>query len=437
MIQTKGFEFQPFSKKQRQLLTWWAEGSPHKDKAGVIADGSIRSGKTIACICSFLMFTLKTFVGQNFIIAGKSMGALKRNVISPMLQILEAWHVEYLYNRSENRIQIGTNTYHLFGASNEASQDVLQGLTSAGAYADEGALFPKSFIDQMIGRCSIEGAKIFINCNPESPSHHIKTELIDKADDKNLLRLHFTMGDNLTLSSETITRYEQMFTGVFYKRFIEGLWVSAEGIIYRQLADEPDRYVIDKAPKDIDYATIGVDYGGTGSGHSFTLTGFTKGFKEIITLDEFYLKKHITPEELNGYFADFVKKSQASYPVFEAYCDSAEQVLIAGFKSAVARQGLAIDVKNAKKTKINDRIAFYNSMLARDRWKILSHCKHTIKAYSEAVYDDKGNRLDDGTVNVDSLDSQEYSTEKLHKDLLFMDIEGEKIEQKRPEMFIE
>jgi PBSX family phage terminase large subunit len=198
----------------------------------VIADGAIRSGKTIAMICSFLEFSCSEFEGESFIIAGRSIGALKRNVIKPMLQILRAWGWKYDYNRSENYIIIGSNTFYLFGASTEASQDVVQGLTAAGAFGDEAALFPESFRDQMIARCSVEGSKVFFNCNPKGPYHKFKTELIDKAKEKLILYLHFTMDDNLTLSERIKERYRRMYSGVFYQRYILGLWVNAEGLIY-------------------------------------------------------------------------------------------------------------------------------------------------------------------------------------------------------------
>lgn len=226
------FKFQPFSRKQKMVLNWWQDGSPYKDFDGIIADGSIRSGKTISMICSFLIFSQQRFYGQNFIIAGRTIGALKRNVIQPMLQILNTWGWTYSYNRSENYLIIGTNTYYMFGANTEASQDSLQGLTSAGALADEVALFPKSFTDQMVGRCSVQGSKLFFNCNPKGPYHYFKTEFVDKCESKKIFYLHFTMDDNLSLSQEVKERFKRMFTGLFFKRYILGLWVMAEGIIY-------------------------------------------------------------------------------------------------------------------------------------------------------------------------------------------------------------
>lgn len=129
---TTSFKFMPFSPKQKKLLFWWNEGSPHADKDMIICDGSIRAGKTVAMIDSFLTFTLTQFDSGNFIIAGRSMGAVKRNILEPMFQILTAKNIDYHYHMSgDPHIQIGNNTYYLFGASNEASQDTLQGKESS------------------------------------------------------------------------------------------------------------------------------------------------------------------------------------------------------------------------------------------------------------------------------------------------------------------
>ena len=425
----KAFQFKPFSPKQLKLLNFWREGSPYKDCDIVIADGSIRSGKTIACICSFLQWSQESFDGESFILAGKTMGALKRNVIRPMLQILTAWGWNYNYNRSQNFIEIGTNTYFMYGANTEASQDALQGLTAAGAYADEVALFPQSFIDQMIGRCSVDGAKIFLNCNPEGPHHYIKEEFIDKAKEKNIYHLHFTMDDNLTLAPKVKDRFRRMFTGVFYKRFILGLWVAAEGLIYQLFADKPEDFIVDDEwlkEHPIMYGTIGVDFGGTKSAHAFTFTGFTYGYKYVVTIKEYYKKERISPAQLEADFIDFVKQIQSKYKCFEAYCDSAEQTLISGLEAAVIRARVPIELKNAIKGPINDRIAFYNSMMAQGRYKIHKSCTHTIRALEEAVYDDtkptKDVRLDDGQMNIDSLDAMEYSTEYIQDDILYINV---------------
>lgn len=435
------FNFKPFSDQQKRLIHWWRPMTKVSENNYVIADGSIRSGKTIACIIGFLIWSQEMHSGQSFILAGKTMGALKKNVIRPMLQMLEAWGWPYEYVRSgsEPHIDIGNNTYYLFGANTEAAQDSLQGLTAAGAYLDEAALFPKSFVDQAVARCSVDGWKFWMNCNPAGPHHFIREEYLEPeaARKKKVYHLHFTMDDNLSISLKRKEEYKNAWPhgSVFYKRFILGLWVAADGLIYQQFADHVNDYLITekwlqekddtgRLKHEIMYAVIGVDFGGTKSAHSFTMTGFTKGFKQVVVLDEYYRKERINPKQLESDFVDFVKRSQAKYKVYEAYCDSAEQTLISGLEMACMQKHVAIDIKNAIKGPINDRIAFYNSLIAQSRWKIMKHCKHIIEAFEQAVYDDKKPnrdiRLDDGLMNVDSLDSTEYSTESVQEEILYI-----------------
>lgn len=435
------FEFKPFSDQQKRLIHWWRPMVSASENNYVVADGSIRSGKTIACIIGFLTWSQEVFSGQSFILAGKTMGALKKNVVRPMLQMLEAWGWPYEYIRSgtDARLEIGTNTYYLYGANTEASQDTLQGLTAAGAYLDEAALFPKSFVDQAIARCSVDGWKFWMNCNPEGPHHFIREEYLEPEvmKEKKVYHLHFTMDDNLSISTRRKEEYKHSWPhgSVFYKRFILGLWVAADGLIYQQFADCVNDYLItDKwlqqkdergnLKNEIMYAVIGVDFGGTKSAHSFTLTGFTRGYKQVVVLDEYYCKKRINPKQLEDDFIDFVRRAQMKYKVYEAYCDSAEQTLISGLEMACMQARVHIDIRNAIKGPINDRIAFYNSLIAQKRWKIMKHCKNIISAFEQAVYDDKKKnqdvRLDDGLMNVDSLDSTEYSTESVQDDILYI-----------------
>jgi len=435
------FKFKPFSPKQQKLIHWWRPMVKASENNYVVADGAIRSGKTIAMLVGFLTWSQEMHSGESFILAGKTMGALKKNVVRPMLQILEAWGWPYTYVRSgtDARIEIGTNAYYLYGANTEAAQDALQGLTAAGAYADEAALFPKSFINQMIARCSVDGWKVWMNCNPAGPHHFICEEYLnpEQMKRKKVYHLHFTMDDNYSISTKRKEEYKNAWphASVFYKRFILGLWVAADGLIYQQFADNVNNYLISSAwlmeknehgnlKNEIMYAVIGVDFGGTKSAHSFTLTGFTKGYKQVVVLDEYYCKKRLNPKQLQDDFIDFVKRAKSKYKVYEAYCDSAEQTLISGFEMACVQAHVTIDIRNAIKGPINDRIAFYNSLIAQHRWKIMKHCKHTIEAFEQAVYDDKlknqDKRLDDGLMNVDSLDSCEYSTESVQDEILYI-----------------
>ncbi len=228
----------------------------------MLADGAIRSGKTVSMILSFLSWSLSAFRGKDFIIAGVTGGALRRNVLAPMFGILEAYGIPCEWKRAEAKLLIGSNTYHLFGADKDNAQDKLQGMTAAGAYADEAALFPRSFVDQMIGRCSVTGSRIFMNCNPNGAYHYIKTDFIDHAGEIGLYRLHFTMDDNLTLSPEIRESYARQFQGVFYRQYILGEWVSAEGAVYPMWDDGANTYTEEDPEMYGDMRRfVAVDYG--------------------------------------------------------------------------------------------------------------------------------------------------------------------------------
>ncbi len=425
-----GFRFSPFSKKQLQILTWWLPESGVSDNDGIIADGAIRSGKTVSMALSFVIWAMESFNEQNFAMCGKTIGSFRRNVLTVMKQMLRSRGYTLTDHRADNLIEITkgniTNYFYIFGGKDERSQDLIQGITLAGIFFDEVALMPESFVNQGTGRCSVEGSKFWFNCNPDTPAHWFKKEWIDKQEEKNLLYLHFTMDDNRSLAEDIKRRYRGMYSGVFFKRYIQGLWVAAEGVIYDLFVNDKESYIIDTPPQ-IRYATIGVDFGGTGSAHSFTLTGFTQNW-DVVILDEFYWnnkeKGRLSPKELEEKFVDFCQRAKSKYRVYEAYCDSAEQTLIEGFQVAIAKARVGIDVRNALKGAINDRIAFYNSLMAQRRFHIMKHCVATIGALENAVYSDKDptkdERLDDGTVNIDSLDSMEYSTESMQGDILYL-----------------
>ena len=235
------FKWVALSRKQRMLFNWWRDDSPVKDKQGIIADGAIRSGKTVAMAVSFVIWGMTNFDRQNFIMAGKTVKSFQRNVLKPLQAILpgRGYSCRYLQTDGLLRVSKGlkTNDFYVFGGKDEASQDLVQGLTAAGAYFDEVALMPESFVNQATGRLSVDGSKMWWNCNPEAPLHWFKRNWIDRAEEKDLLCLHFTMDDNLSLSEDIKARYRAMYSGVFYLRYVKGLWAVAEGLIYSMFSD--------------------------------------------------------------------------------------------------------------------------------------------------------------------------------------------------------
>lgn len=401
----KPFEFQPFSKKQKKLLSWWHDSSPFKDYDTVICDGSIRSGKTIAMIFSFIVWSVHTFQHQNFIIAGRSMGALKRNVIEPFFQILASQGLNYEYKRSENpHIKVGTNTYYLFGASTEASQDVLQGLSSAGCLLDEAALLPQSFINQAIGRCSVEGSKVWMNCNPESPYHYLKTDFIDKAKEKQILRLKFTLDDNLSLSQKIKDKYKRMFSGVFYQRYINGEWAMADGIIYD--AFDQSKMVVNILPQMRRY-WIGVDYGNQNS-TCFVLVGLGIDDKCYV-IDEYRhsgreTSRQKSPSQYADDLKDFIARN--NLPIENIFIDpAATSFIVTCHQAKIQRIAQAFnDVKYG--------IGLIQSLIVEDRFRIHSSCVHLLKNMSSYSWDSRAQKLGEDKPlkqNDDVVDALRYS----------------------------
>lgn len=240
------FKYNTFTEKQLKLLSWWNSDSPYSGHNGIICDGSVRSGKSLIMSISYVFWSMQNYSNMNFGIAGKSIGSLRRNVVDQLKQllVLRGYTVRDLIGA--NLITISkngnTNNYYLFGGKDERSRDYVQGFTAAGFYFDEVTLLPRSFVEQCLARCSVEGAKFWFNCNPEGPLHWFKTEYIDKLKELNLYRLQFKLYDNPSLSKEVIARYESMFTGVFYQRFVLGEWVLANNIIYDSFNKERNTY---------------------------------------------------------------------------------------------------------------------------------------------------------------------------------------------------
>lgn len=253
--------YQKFSRRQKMTLVWWKTKS-FGGRDGIICDGSIRSGKTVSMTVGFILWSMARFNNEKFAICGRTIEALRRNVIVNIPTWLEGLFTVQ-ERRAENKliITVGNrrNTYYLFGGRDEASYTLIQGVTLAGVLFDEVALMPRSFVEQAMARCSVAGSKFWFNCNPESPGHWFYKEWICKAQERNMLYLHFTMDDNLSLDAAIKRRYEGMYSGVFYDRYIRGLWTVAEGLIYTMF--NKDFHVGPSVPRAYEEYYISCDYG--------------------------------------------------------------------------------------------------------------------------------------------------------------------------------
>ncbi len=225
-----------FSPKQRRVLTWWMPGNADADREAIICDGAVRSGKTLAMGLSFFLWASLCFSDKGFGVCGKTIGSLRRNVLSEVLPKLEELGAVWREKRTENllilRLFGHENRFYIFGGRDEGSADLIQGITFAGILLDEVALMPRSFVEQACARCSVAGSRLWFNCNPAGPEHWFYKQWILEAQKRNCLRLSFTMEDNPSLTERIRNRYQRLYSGVFYRRFVLGQWVQAEGRVY-------------------------------------------------------------------------------------------------------------------------------------------------------------------------------------------------------------
>lgn len=391
------FKFLKFSRKQRQVFTWWVDSSPVKDAEGIIADGAIRSGKTVSMSLSYVMWAMERYDGENFIMAGKTISSFKRNVLQNLKLMLTSRGYKWIYHISgdlPNMLEVTrkgkTNYFFIFGGKDEGSQDLVQGITAAGAFFDEVALMPESFVNQATGRLSVEGSKMWFNCNPAGPVHWFKVNWIDKCREKTLLYLHFTMDDNLSLSEKTKARYRSMYAGVFYLRYIKGLWKAAEGLIYTMFTDD-NLYTDDQRPislKSTARRDIVVDYGTTNP--CVFLDIYDDG--QTLWIDREYrwdsrseeARRLPNSQKTDSQYADDMAEFMGNRP--EEQCEIIVDPSAASFIAEL--QGRGYYVKPAD-NEVIDGIRIVSTLLAKQNIRINRKCKGLIAEMQSYVWDDK------------------------------------------------
>ncbi len=375
-------KYKQFSPKQLRVLTWWMHPEVSKKYNAVIADGSIRSGKTMSMSNGFVFWAMNRFSEQSFAICGKTVGSCYRNVIKPLIQMISGrYQVKYL--RSENLMIIKqgakTNYFYIFGGKDESSQDLIQGITLAGVLLDEVALMPRSFVEQALARCSVTGSRFWFNCNPDTPYHWFYKEWIEKSENKKALYLHFNMDDNLTLSEEVKNRYKSLYSGSFYDRYIEGLWVAADGLVYPMFSR--DKCVVPTQNRSYTMYYVSIDYG--------TLNPFSAGLWGLCggvwyRIGEYYYdgREHGRQKTDDEYYAE-VDKLVGGRNVRSIIIDPSA----ASFITLIRRKGkyAVLKADNA----VLDGIRETATCLQTGKIKFNDCCENTFKEFSSYVWDTK------------------------------------------------
>lgn len=398
------FQFKPFSRKALKVLNWWRVGSPVRDKVGIIAHGSVRSAKTVSFICSFLIWTMTEFKGKEFGICGKTLPALHRNVLSVMFKILNTWGVpyhEFKDPKAGTGFTIGTNRYYLFEFNNQASAGKIQGATLAGIFLDEVVLAPWEFVQMAMSRLSEDGAKFWFTCNPENPKHPVRADLIENAKEKGIYVLHFTMDDNLSLSEERREFYKKRYTGVFYQRYILGLWVAAEGAIY-DMWDEAQHTTAELPDAPPDVSLVAIDYGTTNP-TVFLRMDIHKRINRIFCSDEYYWdSRKEERQKTDAQYVDDLEAFIRRSPRMPAgvIVDPSAASFIVAVKARFKVLGWSIQVIKADNDVI-DGIRMQQTVIASGIYRVLKKCVNTITDYAAYLWDSKAaERGDDAPVKL-------------------------------------
>lgn len=403
-----------FTPKQAKALSLVKSGGLKRIN---ILEGSVRSGKTYISMIMWGFWVAAAPKEGAYLMAGKTLTTLRRNVLEPMCGLFGEC---FTYSLSKKEARLFGRKIYLEGAANAQAESKIRGMTLYGAYCDELSLFPEDFFAMLLSRLSVSGAKLIATTNPDNPGHWLKRNYLDNGA-LELLDLKFTLDDNTFLPEEYVRSLKTEFTGVFYDRFILGNWVAAEGRIYEDFSQKcvispaELRERLSAAP--LISSVVGVDYGGNKSASAFVHTGFDAGFRNVYVLSEHYDRRNSSAESLINAFRDYIAEEKSRFPSLGlACCDSAEQLLIKSFRSAVN-----LEVKNAMKKQVSTRINMVNRLISSGRLHVSSECPHLIEALKSAVWNEKSihrdERLDDGSTNIDSLDAFEYSIERFEREL--------------------
>lgn len=385
-----------------------------------ILHGSIRSGKTVISLFKFALEVAMRPRNASYLMVGVTLDTLKRNCLDILEEVLPQG--AFFYSIGNKMGYLYGRKVYLEGANDCQSMRKIRGMSLTGAYLDEASLHNMDFVKTVNGRLSEPDAFFIATTNPEYPTHWFKTDYIDNPKiDKRVW--HFTLDDNPFLTKEYVENIKKEYTGAFYQRYILGLWVRAEGAVYSQFCDAPHNYIVKEIDKDkIAYIQIGIDFGGNGSATSFTAVGFLADGQGIAILEsERVDSTNLNPDMLTQKFVEFFWRVNDTYPkcaIRYVFADSAEQVLIRGLRTAC----LPVTIKNSIKNEINERIRVTNGLISKGKFYVQERCVATINAMQSAVWKDtktgKDERLDDGSTDIDSLDSMEYGFENELKYLI-------------------
>lgn len=415
-----------YSDKQLRLLRLWQQ---HKLRRINLLEGSVRSGKTWISLVLWAFWVATMPQEGNYLMVAKTLTSLRRNCLDLLQTLVGKDNFTYSISKKEGCL-FGRLIY-LEGVNDSRAESKIRGMTLQGAYCDELTLFTEDFFSMLLSRLSCPGAKLIATTNPDSPQHWLKVKYIDRCDELDMLCMQFLIDDNPYLDKEYIANLKKEYSGVYYDRFILGLWKTADGLIYRQFADNPEHWIVDTVDKkQIDFISIGIDFGGNRSLTAFVATAVLRNYSELIVLRDYHIagtKGEIDADRMVRELIGFIRRLQADYPgIYIRYCfaDCAEQYLITTLRKGLLAAGLNIPVGDSDKNAITSRIICTNTLLNTNRLHLLRGCDLLRRGLEGAAWDSKAaekgedKRLDDFTSDIDILDAFEYSFERFMRKLV-------------------
>jgi len=386
-----------FSPKQKEALLWW---NGEEDFDGIICDGAVRSGKTLAMALGFFCWAMSRFDGQQFALGGKTILSLRRNVLSQTLPRLREMGMTVRERRGEHSMTVRCegreNTFHLIGGKDEGSAALIQGATFAGLLLDEVALMPRSFVEQAVARCSVEGAKLWFNCNPENPGHWFYREWICRSEERRMRYLHFTMADNPSLSPAVRERYERRYAGAFYRRFVLGEWTVAQGRIYDFF--ERERFV-QPAPEDLEQWCISVDYG-TANPCSMGLWGKKDGTWYRVA-EDYYASRETGVQLTDQEYVERLRRLAGERRIRRVIVDPSA----ASFITALRREGYSVVKAD---NDVLSGIRLTADLLKRGKLVICEGCEDCLREMEGYCWEEDGAREAPRKENDHAMDDLRY-----------------------------
>ncbi|MDE6500738.1 MAG: PBSX family phage terminase large subunit [Ruminococcus sp.] len=381
-------------------MNWW-KNPKYADYDAVICDGAVRSGKTLSMSLGFVFWSSSTFNGSAFAVCGKTVTSLRRNVITPLIPILKEYGFTCIEKISKNYIDISfsgnTNRFYFFGGKDESSASLIQGMTLSGVFLDEVALMPRSFVEQALARCSVNGSKMWFNCNPDNPTHWFYNEWIKKSKQKHALYIHFTMDDNPSLSQKLKNRYKRLYSGTFYERFVLGKWTASEGIVYPMFS--PQNHVYSGDIK-CERFVISCDYG-TVNPSSFGLWGLCNNV--WYRIKEYYYsskKTGISRTDEEHYTA--LENLAGNYNISRVIVDPSAS----SFIECIRRHGKFRVVK--ANNDVITGIRHVSTALKQNKLRFNESCRDIIKEFSLYCWNDKSDNDVPIKENDHAMDDMRY-----------------------------